>query len=841
MTPRQLGPSRRMPKRRAARSAARRQRRALGPDSANPAEMTMTALTPLRAAVLDHAGHLGRPAPRRRPGRRARRCRRRPGTARTPATWSARGLTGYTGPLKSWRQQVAQHRVADARALAAGADHRHRAGRQQQAHRLGLGPLGPGLDGGLGLGRRLQVEVDLDDARRRTCCGPRTRPAGTPPPCGWFVGSTVAVKALMPARRAATARYSSSTVAMPRPLVARRRRRTPPRPRTAAASGRSGPRPTMHVVEQGDERHAVDVVDVGEVADLVVAEARVGREVAEVDALRRLAGVEVDDARAVVGPDRPHPARCRRRTAPRRRPTRPGSRAGSAPRWWSSAGASSTRPSVTARRGRRGSPRSGPWRAGVAHPRAHRRPPASPGRRGGTCGEESLVKRTSHVPRSRSASCRCWRLRAPSEADGAASPVTGRVDGPSAPQVSDDPAAVAQRAVEDVDRLLARDLPRRSTATSSQDLAGFYPYGPDTEMPPCGPFDAGLRGDRRQRLLLPRRRHHRLGRGLAHAPAQRGLRRVHGRHRHRPRVRPRRPGPLRHRRPHGRPRAAGRLLRRGVDRDVADGRSAAGFDAGDVDLDKTVAGHDRHPRPARAPIRTTRWPTAAGSTGWRPFQDGYENGAGKCAEYADEPERPAHAEIAVPTPRTTRPRATCPSRTTGTARDPRPVLLVEQDLNEFYGWSSTSSASTWTPVERPGGRRPRHRRGDLRRRRAVGRRARVRRRSTARTRTSWCIDGAGLAGDLNEHRRLRGGRRDRTAVGHRRPRPSSACGDDDERHPPGRLPDRVLGGLDLPRRRGRDSRHRPRRSRPATSTRGSWASWPTARPATAGRHRVRAH
>ena len=38
------------------------------------------------------------------------------------------------------------------------------------------------------------------------------------PTMRWLVGSTVAVKALMPACRAATARYSSSTVARPLPL-----------------------------------------------------------------------------------------------------------------------------------------------------------------------------------------------------------------------------------------------------------------------------------------------------------------------------------------------------------------------------------------------------------------------------------------------------------------------------------------------------------------------------------------------------------------------------------------------------------------------------------------------
>ncbi len=38
------------------------------------------------------------------------------------------------------------------------------------------------------------------------------------PTIRWLVGSTVAVKALSPARRAAAARYSSSSVAIPRPV-----------------------------------------------------------------------------------------------------------------------------------------------------------------------------------------------------------------------------------------------------------------------------------------------------------------------------------------------------------------------------------------------------------------------------------------------------------------------------------------------------------------------------------------------------------------------------------------------------------------------------------------------
>ena len=65
--------------------------------------------------------------------------------------------------------------------------------------------------------------------------------------------------------------------------------------------------------------------------------------------------------------------------------------------------------------------------------------------------------------------------------------VTGG-DGPSAPQVSDDPAAVAQRAVDDVTDFWHETYPE-VYGDEFQDLAGFYPYGPGTEMPPCGPFD----------------------------------------------------------------------------------------------------------------------------------------------------------------------------------------------------------------------------------------------------------------------------------------------------------------------------------------------------------------
>lgn len=57
--------------------------------------------------------------------------------------------------------------------------------------------------------------------------------------------------------------------------------------------------------------------------------------------------------------------------------------------------------------------------------------------------------------------------------------------GHSAPIVAGDPAAVADRAVEDVTAFW------RATYTEVygeqfRDLAGFHPYGPDTPPPPCG-------------------------------------------------------------------------------------------------------------------------------------------------------------------------------------------------------------------------------------------------------------------------------------------------------------------------------------------------------------------
>jgi len=60
------------------------------------------------------------------------------------------------------------------------------------------------------------------------------------------------------------------------------------------------------VADQPDERHAIDVVDVGEALHVALGEPGPRREEAEVDALRRLALVEGHDALGVVGADGTH-------------------------------------------------------------------------------------------------------------------------------------------------------------------------------------------------------------------------------------------------------------------------------------------------------------------------------------------------------------------------------------------------------------------------------------------------------------------------------------------------------------------------------------------------------
>ena len=240
---------------------------------------------------------------------------------------------------------------------------------------------------------------------------------------------------------------------------------------------------------------------------------------------------------------------------------------------------------------------------------------------------------------------------------------------------------------------------------------------------------------------------------------------------------------------------------------VADG-SAEGFDAGDVDLDKTVAGMISI---RDLPSTDPNDPMAHGSGFDRvgAFQDGYENGAEKCAEYADPGVDRRTAEIPF-RDQDYETEGNLPLEDDWDGQGSLGLYsLVEQDLNEFYGWYLDQLGTTWTPVD------------DL----VV----------VDPTTDEVTCGGDELSGTELEyaalycedenivvHRRRRPRRRPlRASVTSRWPASSASCGprprsrssgvgEQRRCHPAGRLHDRVLGSLDLPRRRRRDSRQRPR-------------------------------
>ena len=264
----------------------------------------MTALHPLGPAVLDHRRDLGgRDHDHGQVDGSVDVADGRHGAH--PADVLGAGVDRVHGAVEVVGQQVAQHRVAHARALAARADDRHRAGRQQQADRLGLGPLGACLDGGLGLGRGLQVEVDLDHALVERAAGlePGLPEHGHHAAVRRQHGGREGADPRPPGRDGQVLEQHGGDAPSVVGVVDEERHLGLGAQRPAVVAGHAD----HDVVAQGDERHAVDVVDVDQVTDLVVAEVGVRGEVAEVDALGRLPGVEVADAGGVVGPDGPDP------------------------------------------------------------------------------------------------------------------------------------------------------------------------------------------------------------------------------------------------------------------------------------------------------------------------------------------------------------------------------------------------------------------------------------------------------------------------------------------------------------------------------------------------------
>ncbi len=272
--------------------------------------------------------------------------------------------------------------------------------------------------------------------------------------------------------------------------------------------------------------------------------------------------------------------------------------------------------------------------------------------------------------------------------------------GPSAPNVSDDPAAVADRAVDDVTAYWQETYPE-VYGSEFEPVSGFYPYGPDTPPPPCGspppqyeqiadnafycPGDDIIAWD--EHALMPKLNEDYgaftvaivIAHEFGHAVQDRFV-----------------------------------TFDRTVDLElqadcfagawtarVADG-DAQGFDPDDIDLDKTVAGMIAiRDQPGTHPDD----PYAHGSGFDRvsAFQDGYENGATKCAEYADENVDRRTAEI----PFDTDPEST-DAQTGGNfpledgpqAPDGEGLLtLLERDLNDFYTRVFDELGQEFVPVD----------------------------------------------------------------------------------------------------------------------------------------------
>jgi len=268
-------------------------------------------------------------------------------------------------------------------------------------------------------------------------------------------------------------------------------------------------------------------------------------------------------------------------------------------------------------------------------------------------------------------------------------------DGPSAPQVSDDPAAVAQRAVDDVTDFWHDTYPE-VYGEEFQDLAGFYPYGPETEMPPCGPFELAydeiadnafycpdddiIAWD--EGTLMPELNEEfgafTVAIVIAHEYGHAAQARF------------------------GTPDRtvdlelqadcfAGAWTQR-----VASGE-AEGFGPGDVDLDKTVAGMiSIRDVPGTDPNEAMAHGSGFDRVG--AFQDGYENGADKCAEYADPgvDRRTAELEFDDSEQQTG---GNFPLYDEEAPNGEGLFTLVERDLNAFYDAVFQEMGDDFTPVD----------------------------------------------------------------------------------------------------------------------------------------------
>ena len=263
----------------------------------------------------------------------------------------------------------------------------------------------------------------------------------------------------------------------------------------------------------------------------------------------------------------------------------------------------------------------------------------------------------------------------------------------STPQASGDPAAVAQRAVRDVTSYWEETYPE-VYGEQFEPVSGFHAYGPDTDPPPCGspppryeeiannafycPGDDIIAWD--EAVLMPELNEdfgaftvaiviaHEFG----HAIQDRFV-----------------------------------TYDRSVDLElqadcfaggwtarVAAGE-AQGFEPGDVDLDKTVAGMLAiRDIPGSDP--NDMYAHGSGFDRVSAFQDGYENGAQQCATYADENVDRTVAQIEFSTDEyDTGGNLPLEDGPEGEGI----YTLMELDLDEFYTWLMEELGATWEPID----------------------------------------------------------------------------------------------------------------------------------------------
>ncbi|HEX6418368.1 MAG TPA: neutral zinc metallopeptidase [Acidimicrobiales bacterium] len=265
--------------------------------------------------------------------------------------------------------------------------------------------------------------------------------------------------------------------------------------------------------------------------------------------------------------------------------------------------------------------------------------------------------------------------------------------GHSAPIVAGDPAAVADRAVEDVTAFWRGTYPE-VYGEQFRDLAGFHPYGPDTPPPPCGepppryeeiadnafycPFDDIIAWD--EHLLIPKLNEEFgaftvaivIAHEFGHAIQDRAA-------------------------------AVDRTVDLELQADCFAGAwtaavvagDAAHFSAGDVDLDRTVAGM-LHIRDVPGTPPDDPYAHGSGFDRVSGFQDGFENGAATCAGYADPTVDRRTAEIEFTDDEVaTRGDMHLDDRGTGA---PGLLTLVEEDLNAFYGRLFDEVGEDFQPV-----------------------------------------------------------------------------------------------------------------------------------------------